>query len=74
MRNFILTSGGGYVIHKALRWSPTPIGINIYEKRIVRQVGYLQELNRDARSTKHKILFSGYPKQTSVAGKRGFEA
>jgi len=22
----------------------------------VRQVGYLQELNRDARSTKHKIL------------------
>ena len=32
------------------------IGINIYEKRIVRQVGYLQELNRDARSTKHKIL------------------
>ena len=32
------------------------IGINIYEKRIVHQVGYLQELNRDARSTKHKIL------------------
>jgi hypothetical protein len=32
------------------------IGINIYEKRIVRQVGYLQELNRDARSTEHKIL------------------
>ena len=31
------------------------IGINIYEKRSVRQVGYLQELNRDARSTKHKI-------------------
>ena len=31
------------------------IGINIYEKRIVRQVGYLQDLNRDARSTKHKI-------------------
>jgi hypothetical protein len=29
----------------------------IYEKKIVRQVGYLQELNRDARSTKHKILF-----------------
>jgi hypothetical protein len=26
----------------------------MYEKRIVRQVGYLQELNRDARSTKHK--------------------
>ena len=24
------------------------------EKRIVRQVGYLQELNPDARSTKHK--------------------
>jgi len=32
------------------------IGINIYEKRIVPQVGYLQGLNRDARSTKHKIL------------------
>jgi len=29
-------------------------GINIYEKRIVRQDGYIQELNRDARSTKHK--------------------
>jgi len=28
----------------------------IYEKRIVRQVGYLQELNRDARSTEHKKL------------------
>jgi len=26
----------------------------IRKKRIVRQVGYLQELNRDARSTKHK--------------------
>jgi len=25
------------------------------EKRIVRQVDYLQELNRDARSAKHKI-------------------
>jgi len=25
------------------------------KKRIVRQVGYLQELNLDARSTKHKI-------------------
>ena len=24
-------------------------------KKTVRQVGYLQELNRDARSTKHKI-------------------
>jgi len=24
------------------------------KKRIVRQVGYLQELNRDARSSKHK--------------------
>jgi len=32
------------------------IGINIYERRIVRQVGYLQELNRDARSTKHKTF------------------
>ena len=30
------------------------IGINIYEKRIKRQVGYLQELNRDARPTEHK--------------------
>jgi len=28
----------------------------MYEKIIVRQVGYLQELNRDARSTGHKIL------------------
>jgi len=26
----------------------------------VRQVGYLQELNRDARSTKHKIVQSRY--------------
>jgi len=32
------------------------IGINIYEKRIVRQVGYLQELNLDARSTEHKKI------------------
>jgi hypothetical protein len=33
------------------------IRINIEEKnRIVRQVGYLQELKRDARSAKHKIL------------------
>jgi len=24
----------------------------------VRQVGYLQELNRDARSTKHKMVYS----------------
>ena len=31
-------------------------GINIHEKRILRQVGYLRELNRDARSTKHGIL------------------
>jgi hypothetical protein len=30
------------------------IEINICEKIIVRQVGYLQELNRDARSTEHK--------------------
>ena len=31
-------------------------GMNIYEKkRTVRQVGYLQELHRDARSTEHKI-------------------
>jgi hypothetical protein len=35
------------------------IGINIYEKRTVRQVGNLQEFNRDAPSTKHKILQSG---------------
>ena len=28
-------------------------GINIYEKRTVRQVGYLQEMNRDVRSTEH---------------------
>jgi len=30
-------------------------GINIYEKRTVCQVGHLQELYRDARSTEHKI-------------------
>jgi len=37
---------------------PTPhfkTGINIYEKKIVRQAGYLQELNRDARSTEYQI-------------------
>jgi hypothetical protein len=28
--------------------------INIYEKRIVRQIGHLQELYRDARSAEHK--------------------
>jgi len=32
------------------------IGINIYEKRIVPQIGYLQEMNRDARSTEHEIM------------------
>jgi len=32
-------------------------GIDIYEKRIVRQFGHLQELYRDARSTKHKINY-----------------
>jgi len=32
------------------------IGINIYEKRIVRQVCYLKEMNRDAWSTQHKIM------------------
>jgi hypothetical protein len=32
------------------------IGINIYEKGTVRQVGYLRELNRDARSTEHTIM------------------
>ena len=30
------------------------VGINISEKRTVRQVGYLQEQSRDARSTEHK--------------------
>ena len=30
--------------------------MNIYEKRIVLQIGHLQELWRDARSTKHKIM------------------
>ena len=30
------------------------IEINIYEKEIVSKVGYLQETNRDARSTEHK--------------------
>ena len=29
-------------------------GIKVYDKRSVRQVGHLQELYRDARSTKHK--------------------
>jgi len=32
------------------------IEINIYEKRIMRQVGYLQRLYRDAWSTERKIL------------------
>jgi len=42
-------------------------GINIYEKRIVRQVGYLEELNRDARSTIHKKkLTDTVIKQTST--------
>ena len=31
------------------------IEINIHEKGIVRQVGYLQKLYRDARYTEHKI-------------------
>jgi len=31
-------------------------GINIHKKRIVREVGYLQELYRDALSTIHYIL------------------
>jgi hypothetical protein len=31
-------------------------GINTRKKMIVRQGGYLQELNRVARSTEHKIL------------------
>jgi hypothetical protein len=35
---------------------PIQFAFHIYEKRIVRQVGYLQEMNRDARSTKHKKL------------------
>jgi hypothetical protein len=30
------------------------VGIHIHDKRIVHQIGYLKELNRDARSTKHK--------------------
>ena len=30
------------------------IGVNIQEKRTVRHVGYLQELNRDAWSTKNR--------------------
>jgi hypothetical protein len=34
------------------------IGINIEEKKIVPQVGYLQELHRDARSTEHEIQVS----------------
>jgi hypothetical protein len=34
--------------------------MNLYEKRIVRQVGYLQEMNRDAWSTKYmgRITFT----------------
>jgi hypothetical protein len=31
---------------------------NIYEKIILSQVGYLQELNRDGRSTTHKIILN----------------
>jgi hypothetical protein len=31
-------------------------GINIDEKRTERQVGYLQEIYREARSTEHKIM------------------
>jgi hypothetical protein len=34
------------------------IGIDIYEKRIVHQVGYLRKFNRDARSTKHKKTYA----------------
>ena len=36
------------------------IEINIHKKRIVRQVGYLQRLYRDARSTEHKIHFTQF--------------
>jgi len=28
----------------------------MYTKEVVRQIGYSQELNRDARSTKHKRM------------------
>ena len=41
--------------HKSAR-NMQRIGINIYKEGVVRQVGYLQELNRDARSTEHAIL------------------
>jgi len=37
----------------------------IYERSIVCQVGYLQELNRDKRSSRHKILW--YKSQMSEA-------
>ena len=30
------------------------VALNIYEKRTVRRVGCLQELNRDARSSEHE--------------------
>jgi hypothetical protein len=32
-------------------------GINIYENGIVRQVGHLQELYQDVRSTEHKLCY-----------------
>jgi hypothetical protein len=41
----------------------------IYTKKIVRQVGYLQELNRVSRSTKHKIIHGGQNEERDKSGK-----
>ena len=44
------------------------ITLYIRQKRTVRQVGCLQELNRDARSTKHKIKKGAAPVQRPNMG------
>jgi hypothetical protein len=49
-------------------------GINLYEKGIVRQVGYLQELNRDTRSTKHKMVPYNFKNVSFHTFKRGISA
>jgi len=40
------------------------------KKRIVRQVGYLQGLNRDARSTEHKIIYKHLKREIHVSNIR----
>jgi hypothetical protein len=49
------------------------IGINIYEKRIARQVGYLQELYWDSQSTKHKKIHSIHNVFTLITGQKNSE-